>query len=94
MSSLKEVIDNIKNAADDLATLQVTTFTGTLTTTVAPDGQIKWDELRKGSAATSGDLTLRGNLLFEGDVSTLAQGPGPCGHGVKTGRRCAAAPGP
>lgn len=58
-NSLKKVIDAIKGAADDLATLEVYTFTGSLSAAPTDEatGKIKWSELSK-QAATGGELKL------------------------------------
>lgn len=57
--AIKNLIDNIGTLADDLATLEVYTFTGTLSTmpTDVNNGRIKWGDLAK-TAATDGTLKL------------------------------------
>jgi len=70
-NSFSKLIQSIKEAADDLATLEVTTFTGTLTAEVAPHGKIDWSKLRQ-TAATGGGVTLVASTMVfpDHDVET------------------------
>ncbi len=65
--SLKSALNELSNAVKDLATLEVSTYTGTLEQAVDPQtGELNWDAFKP-----KGDLTLVASTRVNADYDTV-----------------------
>lgn len=68
-TSLRDLLEKLKNGLDDAATLEVNTFTGTLKAEVMTEGRIDWKKLRE-AAPTEGELVLVASTKIYPDFDT------------------------
>lgn len=74
MANIDNAFSGLKAAVKDLATVEVLTFTGDITTTVGPDGTINWSDLKQIKAPVDGQppaLSLAAATYISADYDTV-----------------------